>query len=339
MKSMFVVALLVVAGGSWLTAQDTLSAARDLYASAAYEDALSALGRVDGADTPDVARQIEEYRAFCLFALGRTKEAESVAESLIREQPLATLEAADTSPRLERMFSDVRKRLLPSLIREQFRTARAEVDHKSFTAAERPLTEARLMIAEAEKLGVKDDGLSDLSVLVDGFLQLIKSSAEPRPAPAEAVVASAVNTASAPPPSARTNGAPPPSGARPAPARPTARQAGGQASTPPAHSASAAAAVPTYTIDDAGVSPPVTIEQRLPGMPVELQTIARSLKKTGMLDVVIDESGHVADATIRQSLNATYDAIVLRSTNRWRYEPATKGGVAVRFAKTIVLIP
>ena len=34
------------------------------------------------------------------------------------------------------------------------------------------------MIAEAEKLGVKDDGLADLSVLVDGFLQLIESSAD-----------------------------------------------------------------------------------------------------------------------------------------------------------------
>ena len=38
------------------------------------------------------------------------------------------------------------------------------------------------MIVEAEKLGVKDDGLADLSVLVDGFLQLVRTTAEQRPA-------------------------------------------------------------------------------------------------------------------------------------------------------------
>ena len=50
---------------------------------------------------------------------------------MIRREPLARLDAADASPRLETMFSDVRKRLLPSLIRERFRTARSALDQKS----------------------------------------------------------------------------------------------------------------------------------------------------------------------------------------------------------------
>src|SRR5262245_32650449 len=141
MKSMLMIAVALAASAATAGAQDnTLSAAKELYASAAYEDALTTLGRIDGAGAPDLARQIDEYRAFCLFALGRTKEAESAAESVIRRQPLATLDSADTSPRLERMFIDVRTRLLPSLIREQFRSARSEIDRKNFGIAERPLT-------------------------------------------------------------------------------------------------------------------------------------------------------------------------------------------------------
>ena len=315
MKSLLMVSLALGIGAVSLDAQDTLTAAKDLYASAAYEDALATLGRLDGATSATVSRQIDEYRAFCLFALGRTDEAESVAEALVRRQPLATLDTADTSPRLERMFSDVQKRLLPSLIREQFRTARSEIDRKNFSTAEPPLTEARLMIAEAQRLGVKDDGLGDLSVLVEGFLQLIRSSAE-RPAPkAEAVATAAVNTTPAPPPVA----VPPAALARSASA--------------------AASAAAVYTIADEGVSPPITIDQRVPAMDPQLQTIARSTKKSGMLDIVIDESGRVAETTVRRSLNASFDSLVVRTATRWRYQPARKDGVPVKFVKTIVLVP
>src|SRR5262249_6940898 len=244
-------------------------------------------------------------------------EAESVAEALVRRQPLATLDTADTSPRLERMFSDVRKRLLPSLIREQFRTARSEIDRKNFSTAEPPLTEARLMIAEAQRLGAKDDGLGDLSVLVEGFLQLIRSSAEQRLAPkVEAVATAAVTTTPAPRPVA----APPPAA--------------------PAHPASAAAsAAAVYTIADEGVAPPITIDQRVPAMDPQLQTIMRSTKKRGMFDIVIDESGRVVETTVRRSLNASFDSLVVRTAARWRYQPARKDGVPVKFVKTIVLVP
>jgi TonB-like protein len=322
MKSMLMVSFALLVGAAALGAQDTLSAAKEQYASAAYEDALTTLGHIDGGGAPDLARQVDEYRAFCLFALGRTQEAESVAEALIRRQPLAGLDTADTSPRLERMFTDVRRRLLPSLIREQFRTARAEIDRKNFGIAEPPLTDARQMIAEAERLGVKDDGLSDLSVLVDGFLQLIRSSADQRPAPkAEAVATVAANT-----PVATPAAAPP--------------AAAAQLRAQPARSTSVpAAAAPIYTLADEGVSPPVTIDQRVPTMDVQLQTIARSTKKTGMFDIVIDESGHVVDTVVRRSLNASFDSLVVRTATRWRYEPARKDGVPVKFVKTIVLVP
>jgi hypothetical protein len=330
MRTTIIVGAMVFAATAGLRSQDLLSAARDQYASAAYEDALSTLSRMDAAVAPEIARQAEEYRAFCLYALGRTGEAESVAESLIRREPLVRLEAADASPRLESMFTDVRKRLLPSLIRERYRVARAAVDQKSFAAAEPPLAEANQMIAEAGRLGVKDEGLADLGVLVDGFLQLIRSNADQKSAAQSTPVA-----AVAPPPPAAAPGRTAASSAprmEPAPLSPS-----------PAAAAPAAAAVVVvprvYSAADEGVSPPVAIEQRMPSMTTELQQVAKTIKTRGMMDILIDESGRVVDATVRQSMNPTIDALVVRTARSWKYRPAMKDGASVRYVKTLMLVP
>ena len=316
MRTIVIVGALLIAAGAALTGQDLLSAAKDQYASAAYEDALSTLNRLDGSVAPDVARQADEYRAFCLYALGRTGEAESVAESLIRKEPLVRLEAADASPRLESMFSDVRKRLLPSLIRDRYRVARAEVDQKSFAAAEPNLADARRMISEAEKLGVKDEGLSDLSVLVDGFLQLIKSSADQK-AEQPAVAAAAAPAASATAPMR-------------SPAAVSAR----------ADASGAAAAITrVYSAVDEGVSPPVVLEQKMPPMSNEMQLITRAAKSRGMIDIVIDETGRVIDTSVRQSMNAAFDGMIVRESRKWKYRPAMVNGAPVRYVKTLILVP
>lgn len=330
MRAIVIVGIVLVAAGAGLGAQDSLSAAKDLYASAAYEDALSTLSRLDGATAPDVARQVDEYRAFCLYALGRTREAESIAESIIRKEPLARLDAADASPRLESMFTDVRKRLLPSLIRDRYRVARSALDLKSYTVAEPPLTEARLMIIEAEKIGVKDDGLADLSILVDGFLQLIRSAGDQRPSqpPAAAASVGTVAPTAAPTPAPRS-----------APASPAPAAANRSVAPAPAPARAAASDPRVYSVADEGVNPPVTIEQRMPAMTPEMQMITKALKTSGMLEVVIDETGRVVDATIRQSLNSSFDMLIVRTARQWKYRPAMKDGVAVRYLKTLVLVP
>ena len=62
-------------------AQDTLAAARELYAAADYENALAALNRMQGVTHPaDELRTIDQYRAFCLLALNRTDEADRAIE-------------------------------------------------------------------------------------------------------------------------------------------------------------------------------------------------------------------------------------------------------------------
>jgi hypothetical protein len=304
MRAVAVVGVAILALGAGLGAQDSLRDAKDLYASASYEAALSTLTKLSDAESsaPDVRRQAEEYRAFCLFALGRTGEAESVAEGIIKKDPFAELDPADASPRLEAMFTSVRKRLLPALIRERVRTARSGLDRKDYPAVEPPLMQARLMIADAEKLGVQDDSLADLGVLVDGFLQVIRFASEQR-----------ASVPSSPP------------AARPA------------ATAAPA-AAAAAARSRTYTVDDEGVTPPIVIDQRMPAVNPSMMRIAQTAHKSGILDVIIDESGDVVDAIVRQPLMPAFDALVASSARRWKYRPATLDGVPVRYVKMIGLV-
>ena len=146
MRAIVVAVGLVAASTAASADQDPLNIAKDLYASAAYEEALSTLSRLTDAraSVPGIARQADQYRAFCLYALGRVSEAESVAESLIRREPLLQLDAADASPRIEAMFVGVQKRILPGLIRERYRESRAFIDQKQYGAAEpRPALPAR----------------------------------------------------------------------------------------------------------------------------------------------------------------------------------------------------
>jgi TonB family protein len=314
--------LVLVAAQVGIGAQDSLTAAKDLYASAAYEDALSALTRLaeGGGAAPEIVRQVDEYRAFCLYALGRTDEAESVAEAMIRREPMMRLDSPDVSPRLEVMFSTVRKRLLPTLIRERFKTARTALEQKNLAEAEPQLAEAKLMIADAEKLAIKDDGLADLGVLVDGFLQLVRSTAEQRQAIAQPAAANIA------PPAAANIPQETPAAPGPAPRR-----------TEPAPVPASAPRV--YTVDDVGVVPPAVINQRMPAMTPDLVRITKAMKTSAVVELVINEKGDVVDATVIKSVNTSFDNLVIGAARRWKYRPALKDGVAVRYVKTLILVP
>ena len=105
MKTVAIVTVLSLAGAVVAAHDDPLKTARDLYASAAYEEALSELARVNSNDAPDpaAARELDAYRAFCLVALGRGGEAETIAESLVRNSPMLVVDQyPDASPRVDR---------------------------------------------------------------------------------------------------------------------------------------------------------------------------------------------------------------------------------------------
>src|SRR5947207_12510481 len=121
----------VLATSDRVVAEDSLAAARELYSSASYEEALSILNRLRAASVPgEESPAIEQYRAFCLLALGRSDEALKAIEALIVTAPAYRPSDADMAPRVRSTFSDARRRLLPGIIQQRYAQAKTAFDQK-----------------------------------------------------------------------------------------------------------------------------------------------------------------------------------------------------------------
>lgn len=165
--------------------QESLSAARDLYARAAYEDALALLDRLHATQPrADDGRIIEQYRAFCLLALGRAAEADHAIESVVREDPLYRPSRTEISPRLRAAFSDVRRRVLPALVQQRYEDAKAAYDAKAWAGAASGFQLVLDVLADPElHEAASQPPLADLKTLAEGFRDLSKSAAAPPPTP------------------------------------------------------------------------------------------------------------------------------------------------------------
>lgn len=167
-----------------------LAAARELYASARYDEALAVLNRLRPEEAPvPERRSIEQYRSLCLLALGRGSEAEAAIAAVVTADPLFQPSESDASPRVRTAFSDVRQRLLPEIASAQYAVAKATFDRKDYASAERQFREVLALLDDPVMAG----RLADLRVLASGFLDLsVAANApppEPKPAPVEAAPA------------------------------------------------------------------------------------------------------------------------------------------------------
>ena len=63
----------------------------------------------------------------------------------------------------------------------------------------------------------------------------------------------------------------------------------------------------------------------------------RRVATRGVIELTIDESGNVVNAVLRKPFNASYDALLLKAARDWKYEPARKAGVPVRFLKNVAI--
>ena len=248
------IALVAIAAGR-AAGQESLGSARELYASAAYEDALTVLNRLQpAAASSDETRAIAQYRAFCLLALGRTTEAERAIEGVVIAQPSYHPSDQDASPRLRAAFSDVRRRLLPGIVQERYGGAKAAFDRKDFEAAADAFKTVVDLLSDPDiSVAAKQAPLSDLRTLAVGFRELSTSaSAPPAPEPVPA-----------PPPLAVL-------------------------APRPAVSASPR----IFDIDDAEVVPPVVVRQALPAIagnafPAGHATVAVVIGETGDVESVM----------------------------------------------------
>lgn len=158
--------------------QDQLAAARELYASAQYDEALGVLNglRADESLQPIDRRTLEQYRSFCLLALGRGAEAEAAIGSLVNADPLFR-PGDDASPRLRATFQDVRKRVLPEIAARQYAAAKATFDRKDFQEAADLFRVTIALLDDPDMQG----RLADLRTLAGGFLELSVAAAAPPP--------------------------------------------------------------------------------------------------------------------------------------------------------------
>ncbi|MEO8481017.1 MAG: hypothetical protein ABI634_02335 [Acidobacteriota bacterium] len=155
-------------GPAAISAADDLSAVKDLYASASFEEALT---RLAGAEDRLSKEQTEQYRALCLLGLGRTDEAQSSLERMVAAKPLYAIPESDVSPRLVAMYREVRKRMLPGAARDLYAKAKADFDAKQYASAAAQFRDMLAVVNDSD-MGDRAAGLADLKMLGEGFLKL-----------------------------------------------------------------------------------------------------------------------------------------------------------------------
>lgn len=290
-----VAAVVVLTAAAASPAQDPLLAVRDLYQAARYEDALIRLDTLSGS-THGAAEglALEQYRAFCLLALGRTSEAERAIEAVVTAAPSFRPSEADQSPRVRAAFRDVRRRALPAIIQQQYAQAKAAFDRHDAVAATAGFQQVLDLLADPDLASAMDQPpLAALRPLSVGFRDL-SATVTPTPAPPAAAAAGAAPSVQPEPP------------AQPPPKR-------------------------IYGAEDTNVVPPLVVRESWGALAGVFAV------RTGVVEIVIDEAGSVAAATMTVAVNAVYDRLALATAARWRYRPATLDGVPVKFRKVLLL--
>jgi TonB family protein len=166
------------------------------------------------------------------------------------------------------------------------------------------LQQVRGMLAELKAAGASNEALADMGVLVDGFLDLARTS-ERAAAEAEAAAVARAEAAAPAPPA-------------------------------PVSEATIVNRTPgVYSANDTDVVAPVTLRQQMPTIPYNLARGMTNSKGAGVLEVTINEKGRVDQASMREPVNPFFDSVVIAAAKSWQYKPATRGGEPVKYIKRI----
>jgi TonB family protein len=284
------------------SAQDPLTRAKDLYLSAAYDEALVILDRLRTEAPQEAATEVAQYRVFCLLALDRNDEARVAIEEIVNADPFYRPSETQTSPRIRTVFQETRKTLLPGVVQRTYAEAKALFEKKDPRAAGQ-FDRVLALIDDPDMKGVSQ--LSDLRTVVSGFRDLSKAmvAAAPPPAPQPSTPTGTSNSQI----TAATSDVVPPPG--------------------PAGGTRGRDASPTFSL-------PVVISQPLPRWAPPKSVDAR-LGFKGSIEVTIDEKGNVSSATLRQSVHPLYDDALLAIARTWRYKPAMRNGVPTPYVKVV----
>lgn len=199
----FLIALLILGAATTAAAQGrdaTITTARELYASARYDEALAVLNGLRPSENaqPEERKTIEQYRSLCLLALGRGSEAENAIGAVVTADPFFVPTESEASPRVRAAFTDVRIRLLPGIATTLYASAKQAYDRKEYAVAEKKFRELMPLLDDPQMNG----RMADLRTVVAGFLDLATAAAAPPPEPKKAEPPAPVTTPPAPAPPA-----------------------------------------------------------------------------------------------------------------------------------------
>jgi 2-oxoglutarate dehydrogenase E2 component (dihydrolipoamide succinyltransferase) len=241
--------------------------------------------------------------------------------------PAWTLPASEAPPRLVALFAQARERALPSVVRTRLNAARALYAEKRYAEAAEAFTTIVMLLGDRDVARVVGDDAPSIMALATGFRDLSLAADEQARAAAGRQAAAS--------PAAAPAGAP----ADPAPADPGGQSAGTDAATPappgetPAAAPADAGTVASEPAPAADIVPPVAIAQAIP-RPNDV-AIPLGSPQIILLDLVIDETGRVEKAEVKQSVNKIYEGQLIAATRGWRYRPATQAGRPVKYARTL----
>ena len=94
--------------------------------------------------------------------------------------------------------------------------------------------------------------------------------------------------------------------------------------------------MPVYSSADREVVAPVEIRRQVPLWEPPPGTPQGTYQ--GLVEVVINERGRVESATIRKSVAPAYDVALLAATEEWRFQPATREGLPVKYRRAYEVI-
>ena len=143
------------------------------------------LSRLDSPNTqPSDRMAINQYRAFCLLALGRMQEAERAIEAVLTVDLVIVPADAEMSPRLRSAFAGVRQRILPAIVQQEYARAKAAFDRRDFPSAIAQFDRVLQALCRSRfGSGRGMPPLADLRTLAAGFRDLSAKAAAPPPAP------------------------------------------------------------------------------------------------------------------------------------------------------------
>ena len=295
------VALLILLPASHLRAEDALAHAKDLYLSAAYDEALVVLEQLKSQPAPAAANRGRAVsRVLPARAWSAATKPEKTIADIVAAEPFYRPSDTQTSPRIRAVFDETRKALLPGLVQRTYADAKASFEKKDPKA----VSQFELVLALLDDPDLKGlSQLADLRTVVSGFRDLSKAMA----------------------------GVPPPAAPKPVEAPAPAQAADSAAAQAATVVDPSSDRVPDVSL---GFTPPVVISQPIPRW-APPDTVDRRSGFKGLIEVTIDENGNVTSATLQQSVHPLYDEKLLAMARTWKYKPAMRNGVPTLSLKVV----